>query len=161
MSWNPPLGWTPDNKCWHLSCIGKDTMCPAGDIDRDLCSAQFCESLGVQDQEESAFLLHAGPDMGNVTNVSLSHYFLTIFVSGVTPLWLILQGCTCFSGRDYDWQDHSIIFLDSTGRCNKDRLRRVQAGVTPHLSRKESGYASYPADFSDAGTRMEFWCDVL
>lgn len=68
--------------------------------------------------------------------------FLTMFVCGVTQLWLNVQGCTCFSGRDDDWQDHSVIFLGSTGRCNKDGLGRVQAGVTPHLSRKESGYAS-------------------
>lgn len=51
------------------SCVGKDAVCPTRDIDRDLCSAQFCESLGIQNQEESAFLLHMGPDMGNVTDV--------------------------------------------------------------------------------------------
>lgn len=42
-------------------------MCPEGDVHRDLRSAQFCERLGIQNQEESAFLLHAGPDMGTVT----------------------------------------------------------------------------------------------
>lgn len=41
-------------------------MCPTGDIDRDLCSAQLCESLGIQNQEESAFLLQVETDMGNV-----------------------------------------------------------------------------------------------
>lgn len=53
-------------------------MCPEWDIDRDCRSSQFCESLGIQNQEESAFLLHVETDMGNVT-YAVSN-FLSIFV---------------------------------------------------------------------------------
>lgn len=34
-------------------------MGPEWDIDGDLCSAQLSEGLGIQNQEESTFLLHA------------------------------------------------------------------------------------------------------
>lgn len=73
-------------------------MCPAGDVDGDLCSAQFCESLGIQNQEEGTLRLHMGPEMANVTDA----LHLIIIASGVTQLWLILQGGTCLSGRDDD-----------------------------------------------------------
>lgn len=93
----------------------------------------------------------------------ISLFFLTIFVSGVTQLWLILQGCTCFSGCDDDWQDHSVIFLGSIWWCNKDGLRRVQAGVTPHLSSKKSGYASSPCRLQRHRNKngILMWCGLV
>ena len=52
-------------------------------------------------------------------------------------LLLVLLLLTYFSGCYDDWQNHSIIFLSCFGRSNKDRLRREQAGMTPHLDRKD------------------------
>lgn len=57
-------------------------MCPAGDIDRDLCSAQFCESLGIQNQEEGTLRLHMGPEMANVIDA----LHLIIIVSGYSAV---------------------------------------------------------------------------
>lgn len=42
----------------HLAHVVKHTMGPVWDIDRDLCSAQLSEGLGIQNQEEGTFLLN-------------------------------------------------------------------------------------------------------
>lgn len=42
----------------HLAHLVKHTMGPVWDIDRDLCSAQLSEGLGIQNQEESTFVLN-------------------------------------------------------------------------------------------------------
>lgn len=41
----------------HLAHPVKHAVGPVWDIDRDLCSAQLSEGLGVQDEKESTFLL--------------------------------------------------------------------------------------------------------
>lgn len=41
----------------HLAHLVKHTMGPVWNIDRDLCSAQLCEGFGIQDEQESTFLL--------------------------------------------------------------------------------------------------------
>lgn len=41
----------------RLAHVVKHTVGPEWDIDGDLCSAQLREGLGIQNQEESTFLL--------------------------------------------------------------------------------------------------------
>lgn len=85
-----------------LARVAKDAVRPTGDVDRDLRSAQFGEGLGIQDQEERAFLLHAETDTCTICfscglfSVSIKKE-LTSDAAG--PMW---PRDTCLSGRDDD-----------------------------------------------------------
>lgn len=57
-------------------------MRPTGDIDRDLRSAQFGEGLGIQNQEERAFLLHTETD---TCTIFLSSSFFSVFFKAKVP----------------------------------------------------------------------------
>lgn len=65
----------------HLAHLIKHAVGPVWDIDRDLCSSKLSEGLGIQNEQESTFLLET-EDVKNrrshISHSTVSKYAVTI-----------------------------------------------------------------------------------